>query len=143
MIFCDFCALNPEQRKIMLGKFHNFLNDGGSILLDVHSLNVFNMIEEKAIYEKNQLNGFWSPNDYYAFVNTFKYENEKVSLDKYTIFEDCGKRIIYNWLHYFSKETITKEFEDNGFGIENIYSDVAGKKFDPKSNDIAVVAKKL
>ena len=56
-------------------------------MLDVYSLNSFNQKEESATYELNQLNGFWSPVDYYCFVNTFKYEKEKVTLDKYTIIE--------------------------------------------------------
>ena len=39
MIMCDFCALSPDQRKIMLTKFYSLLKPGGSVLLDVHSLN--------------------------------------------------------------------------------------------------------
>ena len=35
MIMCDFCALSPEQRKIMLAKFHSLLKPGGAVLLDV------------------------------------------------------------------------------------------------------------
>ena len=142
MIFCDFCALSPAQRNIMLRKYYDLLKNDGALLLDVHSLNIFNKIEEKAIYEKNQLNRFWSPQDYYAFLNTFKYEEEKVSLDKYTIIEEKRTRVVYNWLQYFSKESITKEFEDNGFRVDNIYSDVAGRTFDINSNDMAVVASK-
>lgn len=72
MIMCDFCALSPEQRKIMLSKFYALLKPGGSVLLDVYSLNSFNQKEESATYELNQLNRFWSPEDYYCFVNTFK-----------------------------------------------------------------------
>ena len=29
MIMCDFCALSPAQREVMLGKFHCLLKDGG------------------------------------------------------------------------------------------------------------------
>lgn len=57
---------------------------------------------ESTGYELNQLNGFWSPNDYYSFMNTFKYEQEKVILDKYAIIEESGKRVVYNWLQYFA-----------------------------------------
>ena len=52
-------------------------------MLDVYSLNSFNRREESATCEFNQLNGFWSPDDYYCFVNTFKYYREQVILDKY------------------------------------------------------------
>lgn len=143
MIFCDFCALSPEQRKVLLTKYHKLLDEDGSILLDVHSLNIFNSREEEASYEKNQLNGFWSPNEYYGFLNTFKYENEKVTLDKYTIIEEARERVVYNWLQYYSKESIIKEFEANGFKVTEVYSDVAGTDFNPDSKDIAALAQKV
>ena len=143
MIMCDFCALSPEQRKRMLSKFFSLLKPGGSVLLDVYSLNSFNQKEESATYELNQLNGFWSPEDYYCFVNTFKYEKEKVILDKYTIIEESRKRTVYNWLQYFSSDSLGREFEENGFKVAELYSDVAGKTFTSESTEIAIVAKKL
>ena len=142
MIMCDFCALSPEQRKILLSKINTLLKPNGSVLLDVYSLNAFNQREESVIYELNQLNGFWSPEDYYCFVNTFKYDDEKVILDKYTIIEKARTQTVYNWLQYFSPESLRKEFEENGFKIEELYSDVSGKAFTPKSSEIAIVAKK-
>ena len=142
MIMCDFCALSPEQRKIILSKFSSILKPSGSVLLDVYSLDSFNQKEESAIYELNQLNGFWSSDDYYCFVNTFKYEKEKVTLDKYTIIEESQTRIVYNWLQHFSKESLGKEFENNGFEVEGFYSNVAGGAFDPSSSEFAVVARK-
>jgi 2-polyprenyl-3-methyl-5-hydroxy-6-metoxy-1,4-benzoquinol methylase len=143
MIMCDFCALSPEQRKIMLTKFHSLLKPGGSVLLDVYSLNSFDQKVESATYELNQLNNFWSPEDYYCFVNTFKYEEEKVTLDKYTIIEESRTRTVYNWLQHFSPDTLEREFVDCGFTIDKFYSDVAGAPFDPESLEFAVVAKKL
>ena len=143
MIMCDFCVLSSEQRKRLLSKFHSLLKLDGSVLLDVYSLNSFNQKEESVSYEFNQLNGFWSPEDYYCFVNTFKYEKEKVTLDKYTIIEESRKRIVYNWLQYYSKGSLIKEFEENGFKVAALYSDVAGNIFTPESKEIAIVAKKL
>jgi len=119
------------------------LKSDGSVLLDVYSLCSFNKKEESSNYELNQLNGFWSPKDYYCFVNTFKYEQEKVTLDKYTIIEQSGKRVIYNWLQYYSESSLRNEFEENGFRVKELYSDVAGKAFTPESTEIAIVAKKL
>jgi 2-polyprenyl-3-methyl-5-hydroxy-6-metoxy-1,4-benzoquinol methylase len=143
MIMCDFCALSPDQRKTILSKFHSLLKPDGSLLLDVYSLNSFNQKEESATYELNQLNGFWSPDDYYGFVNSFTYEKEKVTLDKYTIIEKSQTRVVYNWLQYFSQDSLTKEFEENGLKVAEFYSDVAGKAFKPDSPEIAIVAEKL
>ena len=142
MIFCDFCALSPFQRKTLLEKFYKFLKPHGKILLDVHSLNTFNNREEITTYEFNQLDNFWAAEDYYAFLNIFKYSLEKVTLDKYVIFEKKQTRIIYNWLQYFNANSLTKEFEDCGFKVENLYSDVAGSTFSENSPDIAIIAGK-
>jgi len=140
MIFCDFCALSPVQRRTLLARYYSFLKPGGAVLLDVHSLNTFHAREETALYERNQLDGFWSPRDYYGFLNTFKYDEEKVTLDKYTIVEEAGTRVVYNWLQYFSRESLEKEFEAAGFRVEAFYSDVAGSDFFPESPGLAIVA---
>jgi SAM-dependent methyltransferase len=142
MIMCDFCALSPAQRMKMLAKFHTVLKAGGSVLLDVYSLLAFDQREEAASYEKNLLYGFWSPNEYYGFLNTFKYEQEKLILDKYTIFEESQKRVVYNWLQYFNTGTLKEEFEKSGFKVAELYSNVAGKPFAPESTEMAIVAKK-
>ncbi len=142
MIMCDFCALSPAQRKQLLEKFHKVLKSDGAVLLDVHSLNAFESKEEVITYEPYLLNGFWSPNKYYGFLNTFKYDKEKVILDKYTIIEKSRTRTIYNWLQYFDIETLKSELEESGFIIEELYLDVAGNHFNEKSNEFAVIAKK-
>jgi 2-polyprenyl-3-methyl-5-hydroxy-6-metoxy-1,4-benzoquinol methylase len=142
MIMCDFCVLSPAVRKKMLTKFHTLLEPGGLVLLDVYSLNAFEEREERALYEANLQDGFWSAEKYYGFQNTFKYEREKVVLDKYTVIEAGRTRTIYNWFQHFSPETLEREFAECGFAIDNIFSDVAGTPFDSKASEFAVVAKK-
>ena len=143
MIMCDFCALSPEQRKNILSTFHRILKPSGSVLLDVYSMVAFDQREESAQYEMNQLNGFWSPNKYYGFLNTFKYEEANVVLDKYTIIESDQIRHVYNWLQYFAPEDLEREFMKAGFSIEDLYSDVAGTPYDRKSSEFAVIAPKV
>jgi SAM-dependent methyltransferase len=142
MIMCDFCALSPTQRKGILSKFYRILKPSGSVLLDVYSLSAFEQKEEIAIYEVNQLNGFWSPNKYYGFLNTFKYDEEKVALDKYTIIELDRTREVYNWLQYFAPKDLEREFIEAGFSVKGLFSDVAGTPYDRKSREFAVIANK-
>jgi cyclopropane fatty-acyl-phospholipid synthase-like methyltransferase len=142
MIMCDFCALSPSQRKLLLSRFHSFLKSGGSVLLDVYSLKAFEQREETVLYEANLMNGFWSPDHYYGFLNNFKYEKEKVVLDKYTIIEADCTRTVYNWLQYFSPAALKKEFTECDLKVDELYSDVAGSPFDPESTEFAVVARK-
>ena len=117
MIMCDFCALSPAQRKAMLARWHRLLVAGGSVLLDVYTMNAYNQREESRSYELNQFNGFWSPDRYYGFLNTFKYDAERVVLDKYTIIEPARTRVVYNWLQYFDVQSLRGEFIDSGFDV--------------------------
>jgi 2-polyprenyl-3-methyl-5-hydroxy-6-metoxy-1,4-benzoquinol methylase len=142
MIMCDFCALGPAQRRVILDKFHTLLKPGGSVLLDVYSLSAFQQREEAAIYEQNLLDGFWSPHKYYGFLNIFKYHREKVMLEKYTIVEPARTRTVYNWLQYFALEDLESEFLEAGFSIDGIYADVAGTPYDRNSDEFAVIAGK-
>jgi 2-polyprenyl-3-methyl-5-hydroxy-6-metoxy-1,4-benzoquinol methylase len=143
MIMCDFCALSPTQRKEILSKFHKILKPRGSVLLDVYSLSAFEQREEAVTYEVNQLNSFWSRNKYYGFLNTFKYDEDKVVLDKYTIIESERTRQVYNWLQYFAPEDLEREFNEASFSVKAFYSDVAGIPFDQKSKEFAVIANNM
>jgi len=140
MIYCDYSALSPSQRKTMLDKFASLLTVDGKILLDVHSCAGFDLLEESAICGRNLMNGFWSPRDYFGFKNTFKYPDVKVSLDKYTLIEEDRIRTIYNWLQYFDRDSIRAEFEQSGLKIESFPGDVAGGLYSPESPVFAVIA---
>ena len=141
MIMCDFCALSPSQRMTMLEKFQAMLAPGGSVLLDVYSLNAFEDREEKISYEENPLNGFWSPEKCYGFQSTFKYDGLNVVLDKYTIVEAKRTRSVYNWLQYFSPESLLDEFRKAGFTQHELYANVAGAPFTEAGAEFAIVAK--
>jgi len=143
LIYDDFCPLSPAQRKSLLNKFHDFLEKDGAVLLDVLSLNFFNETTEKNSFEFVSDNGFWSSEPYYLFLNTFKYQEEKIVLDKYTIIEKKQTRVIYNWLQCFNFESLRKEFRENGFRIIEHFSDVAGAPYNPDSKEIVIIAQKL
>jgi len=143
MIMCDFCALSPAQRKTLLMKFASILNPGGRVILDVHSMAAFENYARPSRYAMNLQNGFWSSEPYHGFLNTFKYEKEKVTLEKYTIVERRRTRTIYNWLQYFSVESLSGEFQEAGLMIAEVYSDVAGAPYDAKAGEFAVIAKKV
>ena len=157
MIFLDICPLSPEQRKIMLEKFHSILADDGFLFLDVLSMNHFEQAQEGVTFEYCPANSFWSADPCYQFLSTFKYEEENLVLYKHTVVEKERTRVIYNWLQCYSLESLKREFEASGFQIIEQYSDVSGtarkaeacagneegSPYISKSNEIAVVAKKL
>ena len=142
MIMCDYCALSPMQRAAMLRKFVRVLSDNGRVILDAYSLSAFEQKQEAVLFEKNLLSGFWSASPYYGFLVTYKYEAERVSLDKYTIVQEHAQREVYNWLQYFSPERLSDELLEHGLVVESVLGDVAGHSFDSTGLEFAVVARK-
>lgn len=142
MIMCDFCVLSPDQRRIMLDKFHTLLKPGGAVLLDAYTLSAFSRREESSLFAHNLMGGFWAAEPYFGFQNTFVYDDEKVVLDKFTIVEATRSREILNWLQYFEPEQLRHEFADHRLPVEVMLGDVAGSDFDSMADEFALIARK-
>jgi SAM-dependent methyltransferase len=141
MIMCDYCALSPQQRARLLGRVAQMLAPGGAFLFDVYSLAYFETWEEMAAYGDGMMDGFWSAAPYYGFQNTFKYEAEKVVLEKYFIVERDRNTEYFNWFQHFDVASLTAEVEVAGLAIDGCYGDVAGEPFEPSLPEFAVVAR--
>ncbi len=116
LIYCDLCALSPPQRQTLLVKILKSLTPSGTFIFDVYSTSAFKNVDEGVSFERNLMNGFWSAHDYFAFQHTFRYEDEAVSLDRFTIIEKDRTWDVYNWLTYFSRDEIHNELKQAGFG---------------------------
>ncbi|MEM0929732.1 MAG: class I SAM-dependent methyltransferase [Pseudomonadota bacterium] len=115
LIYCDLCPLSPDQRRSLLGKICRALRPGGTFILDVFSTEAFEQVVDGVQFERNLMDGFWSSSDYFAFKNTFRYEDDGVSLDRFTIIEKNRTWDVYNWLKFFSRDEIAKELQQAGF----------------------------
>jgi len=140
MIMCDFCALSPRQRAVMLEKFRSMLAPRGAILLDVYSVRMFEEQEESITCAPNLMDGFWADAEYFGFKQTFKYEDVRLLLDKYTIVERARTRWIYNWLQCFTPQSLENEFAEHDLQIAEYIGNVAGDSYDPETIEFAAVA---
>jgi SAM-dependent methyltransferase len=140
LIYCDLCALDPDRRQRLLTSLRAHLADRGSILLDVWSLEAYEGRQETSRHEFRLMDGFWATGDYWGYLDTFKYDEERVVLDKYTIVEPHRTRRVLNWLQYYSPESLGEELERAGLRIEERYADVAGAPFDAGGDVITLVA---
>lgn len=120
LIYCDLCALSPAQRSILLSKIHDSLNPDGTFLFDVMSKASFDDYIQRSVFARNYMHGFWSPNDYFAFHHSHRYEKELVSLDRFTIIEEHSTWEIYNWMQYFTPDSIAAELFANGFEVVDV-----------------------
>lgn len=141
MVFCDYGALDPDQRRQLLGKVAGWLAPGGSFLFDVHSLAAYETRGEAASYGPSHMARFWSPRPYFGFHNTFKYDEAALTLDRYEIVEADRTRTYYNWHQYFDHDTLAGELRRSGFDVLAFMADVAGGGFDPSSPEFAAAAR--
>jgi SAM-dependent methyltransferase len=141
LISCDYCALSPEQRGQLLRIFSQQLAQDGAILLDVNTLVAFEQRRETAEYAYKLQGGFWSDEDYYGFRNTFKYEAERLILDKFTIITKSRAFEIYNWQQCFDRAALEREFAAADLAIEAWYGNVAGGEYDQDLPVMALVAR--
>ncbi len=140
VIMCDYCALSPSQRGRLLERVGEILAPGGAFLFDVYSLAAFETWEEQVAYGPGLMDGFWSAQPYYGFLNTFRYEAERVVLEKYTIVEPGETREYLNWFQHYDVASLTAEVEAAGLRVAAVHGDVAGAVFDAEAPEFAVVA---
>ena len=138
-IYFDYCVLSPENRKIILKKILNALEDNGSFILDVFSNCHFDNKKENQSCSYLKSGGFWSPNEHFVFENIFKYEEERIILKKNTVIEKDNSLTIYNYLKCFKLNEILQELSDNGFKTVEYFSDISGTKYQKDSPGIALV----
>ncbi len=141
MIMCDYCALSPEQRGRLLRRVGDLLAPGGAFLFDVYSLAYYETWEEMAAYGEGMMDGFWSSQPYFGFQNTFRYDDDKVVLERYLIVERDRETEYFNWFQHYSLESLTAEVEAAGLVVDEVYGDVAGEPFDPSLPEFAVAVR--
>jgi SAM-dependent methyltransferase len=142
MIMCDYCALSPAQRSRLLDRVYAMLAPGGAFLFDVYSLAYFATWEEQVAYGPGLMDDFWSSEPYFGFLNTFRYEQDKVMLEKYTIIESGGVREYLNWFQHYDLAGLSAEVERSGLVLERAVGDVAGEEFEETAPEFAVIARR-
>lgn len=133
LIYCDLCPLSPAQRKVLLGRVRSSLSPGGVFVFDVASTRAFEGMSEHGTFGRNYMDGFWSASDYFAFHNAYQYEDASVSLDHFAIVEEKGIWEVYNWMQYFTPESIEAELRANGFEMIEIVSGFGAEEADGKT----------
>jgi SAM-dependent methyltransferase len=141
MIMCDYCALAPTQREQLLARVREIVRPGGAFLFDVYSWALFETWDEQVSYGADLMDGFWSAQPYYGFLNTFRYDAENVMLEKYTIVQSSEVREYLNWFRHFDPASLRTEVEASGLRVETVLGDVAGAVYDDSEPEFAIVVR--
>ncbi|WP_099203472.1 class I SAM-dependent DNA methyltransferase [Miniphocaeibacter massiliensis] len=141
MIYCDFGVLSTKERKTILNKIYNSLDEEGVFLFDVFTpIKNKNKSEFKNWSVENK--GFWSDKPYLLLESFYKYEKENTFLNQYIV-STSKKTDYYNiWEHTFEIEELIEELEKAGFSNIEIYKNVAGEKYFKDSKTMCLLARK-
>ena len=142
LIYGDLCTLAPVQRRKLYARVQEMLKSGGHFVFDVFPVEQFSLLQEKTIHEHRLMNGFWSSSDYFGFIDTVLYEDQKISLDHYLIVQQDRCLDVYNWMQYFDPQSISAELRDAGFEITDIVDVVTGELWVSGPRELAVLARK-
>ncbi len=142
MIMRDYGAMAPAQRVALARKVASLLSPGGAFVFDLDSMPAFDQRDESASYSPAPNGGFWSADPYFEFRTTFRYPQDAATLERFVIFEAERRREIYNWVQFFSPESLATELAAAGLAIDAVLADVTGRPFDPESSIFAVVARR-
>ncbi len=141
LIYGDFCALSPVQRRGLLDKATGWVAPGGRLVLDVFSSVLYDSLDEVSDFEWAPEGGFWAPDPYFLFTNRFKYQEEMAYLDRHAIIEADRQREIFNWIQCFDQDRLTAELSEAGWEVEEFLGNLAGDPLDQNAKEFGVVAR--
>ena len=140
-IYGDLCALSPAQRRVLCDKAVRSLTPGGAFICDAFSLGQYGERREAATCGRRFMDGFSAAGDYFGFLNTFLYDDVKVTLDRYLIVEPQRTRVVFNWLQYFAPEVLSEELADAGLATEAVVDALTGEAWHDAPRMFAVIAR--
>ena len=142
LIYCDYCVLAPEKRKLLLTRIRDLLNPGGQLVLDVSGPGAFDMVGDHLEIGERLWDGFFAPGDYVGFHKTDVYEDEWLSLDRFFIVEPADTWQIFNWVQYYTPESATAELAEGGFMVRAMTGGLDGEPLADDSQTIGIIAER-
>lgn len=141
MIYCDYGALTPQERQIVLKKVFSCLKNGGKFLLDVFSPTFFAGFVEGQTWKVCPHDGFWNGSPHVLLQSRYRYPS-RVTLERSIVLTET-KHYEYNiWNTCFSREELIDEVRGAGFSVCGTWSDVAGTPYADDSPTMALLLEK-
>jgi SAM-dependent methyltransferase len=143
LIYQDYGVLSPDQRRTLLGNIREALKPDGYFAFDVSSMFAYQKrMGGMASNWYSSDEGFWRPHPHFILEKTLFYPDISALCDLYIVLDSEIKTYrIYQT--FFSPETITSELEMNGFRVEAILSNLCGDSYDPASQEMGIICRKV
>jgi SAM-dependent methyltransferase len=142
LIYCDYGAIGPDDRRRLLDSVRSRLAPGAALVLDVHALGRFATVTPGTSVTSAPSGGFWAPGPYVEVHGVFTYEDRALVLERHDIVEPDVTWTIFDWAQHLDPEGLTAELAAAGLRVDALLGDVAGAPYDPAGATIAVIARR-
>lgn len=142
LIYCDYAALIPLERKALLQRVYSALKPGGLFILDVFTSLSSAGHRAGSSWEMNPTGGFWSPKPHLCLHATYCY-GATVAVDCTVVIEDQAVRCYHIWDACFNRESLLAEVLPGGFSEVGFYSDATGRPYTDDSHTLCAILRKV
>jgi len=143
LIYCDYAALIPDERKTLLSKIHRALKPHGLFIFDVFTEQVYKDKCDNTSWSYHENDGFWNGEPHLCLKAEYYYENNTVKASKTIVITENTIREYLIWDTVFTKQTLLNEVLPFGFQLHGIYDDVCGGQYTGEADTLCLVLKKV
>ena len=140
LIYCDYAALTPDERKILINNVHKALKPGGIFILDVFTDKHFSMKQSKTSWTFYENGGFWSAEPHICLEATYLYENNTVAGEQIIIITNKGIKKYLLWDTAYTVEKLSDEVIP--FKVKDIFDDACGNPHTGERDTLCFVLEK-
>ena len=141
IIYYDFGALIPEERRELLRRVYKALRPGGHFLLDVYTPLRGKGKQGNTSWNVNPNGGFWSARPHICLNAEYFFEHTAEG-HRYVVIEENGIQCFNTWDCYFTRQSLLNEVATFGFAECGFYNDVTGQSHSNDSETICAILKK-
>ena len=142
LIYCDYPALIPDERIILLGKVYKALKPGGIFILDANTDKYFMSISKKKSWALYENGGYWSAEPYICLESTYLYENNTIAVDQYVVITSSGVKEYLNWSSEYSVKKLRDEVFPFEFRVKNVFDNLWGSPYTGEAETLGFILEK-
>lgn len=142
LIYCDYAALIPDERRNLIRKIHEALKPGGLFILDVFTGVHFKNKSNKLSWFFYNDNDFWSSKPHLCLDATYLYENNTIAVDQHIVVTNDVIKEYLVWNTAYTVQSLTDEITPPGFEVSGVFGDVCGNPYTGESDTLCIVLKR-
>lgn len=141
LIYYDYGALVPEERRTLLRLVHRALKPGGLFLFDVLTPPAREAKNDHTSWELNSTGGFWTPSPHLCLHATYYYD-DVAEVRRTVVIDESTVRSYNIWDCYFTQESLLGEITPMGLSVIGFYGDMRGNPYSDDSPSLCAVLRK-